>query len=334
MKKNVAYLFPGQGTRYGGSALDFLAAGSVGAKALFDQASEIFGQDMEAVLRDGDEQTLKRTDIAQTALTLCSLAAAAYLSEQGWEPKACAGFSLGEYPAMACAGIVGVEDCFRLVKARGTAMQQSADRILEAAGGDASEAPGMTAVVGLFPGKVESIIEQLKAGGIKDLYAANVNSPSQIVVSGTAEALKEAEDRFLAAGARVMRLRVAGPFHSPLIADAAEAFKPTLEAVAFADPKIPMYSNVTGKRVESGAEMKKLALLQITSPVRWVEEQAAIAWDAAAAAADFDACLEVGPGKVLRGFWKDSGNGIPCYGAGTVEDIGKLSQNMEQSEEV
>ena len=324
MKNNVAFLFPGQGTAYKGFALDFLAEGSAGVKALFELASGVFDRDMEALLKDGDEQTLKRTDVTQSAITLCGLAAATFLGEQGWEARACAGFSLGEYPAMACAGVVSAEDCFRLIKARGEAMQRSVDRIREASGGDDSAAPGMAAVLGLDTGKVEALIEQLRAGGIKDLYAANINSPTQLVVSGTAAALKEAEPQLKAAGAKVMRLRVAGPFHSPLIADAAEAFKPALDAVEFADPKIPLYSNVTGKRVASGAEAKELALLQITSPVRWVAEQAAIAGDATAAAVGFETCLEVGPGKVLRGFWKDSTSGIPCHGAGTVEDINKL----------
>ncbi|MCL2609126.1 MAG: malonyl CoA-ACP transacylase, partial [Treponema sp.] len=86
MRDNVAYLFPGQGTRYGGAALDFLEAESPGAKALFELASGIFAMDMAALLRDGDEQTLKRTDIAQPALTLCSLAAAAFLGERGFRP--------------------------------------------------------------------------------------------------------------------------------------------------------------------------------------------------------------------------------------------------------
>jgi len=94
-----------------------------------------------------------------------------------------------------------------------------------------------------------------------------------------------------------------------------------LEAVTFNDPKIALYSNVAGKLVASGADAKKLALLQITSPVRWVQEEAALI-----AAGGFAACLEVGPGKVLQGLWKDSGSELPCYAAGTVEDIGKLEE--------
>ena len=327
MRENIAYLFPGQGARYRGAALDFLAAGSAAVRRLFEMAADVFGRDMEALLRDSDEQAMKRTDVAQPALALCGLASAAFLGERGFYPAACAGFSLGEYPALACAGAIGAEDCFRLIKARGAAMQRSADRLRAAAAGGA--APGMTAVIGLPPEKAEALIEGWRGegGALADLYAANINSPSQLAASGTDAALLEAEARFAAAGAKCMRLRVAGPFHSPLMADSAEEFAPALEAVEFADPRIPLYSNVTGRRVESGAEAKRLAGLQITSPVRWVDAQSALAEGGAAA------CFEAGPGKVLRGFWRELVRSVPCRGAGTVADVEKIIQDEAHSEE-
>ena len=314
-KKNVVYLFPGQGAQYSGMALDFLSAGSAAVKSLFDTASEILGKDVKTLL-ESDVDTLKRTDVSQPVITIANLAAAIVLSEHGYSPAACAGFSLGEYAALVSAGVISAADCLHLVKARGEAMQKTSDNLREAAGGDASAAPGMAAIVGLAPEKVEALISQWSSQGLKDLYPANINSPRQLAVSGTAAALSEAETRFKEAGAkRALRLQVAGPFHSPLMADSAEAFRPALEAVNFRDPVIPIYSNVTGKRIVSGAEAKKLALQQITSPVRWTDEEAAIA------AAGAEACLEVGPGRVLLGFWRDAGSGIPCFAAGTVEDI-------------
>jgi [acyl-carrier-protein] S-malonyltransferase len=321
-KSNVVFLFPGQGAQYQGMALDFLSSGSTAVKKLFEQASAAFGKDAEALLRDSDADTLKRTDVSQPTVTLANLAAAAYLAERGWVPQACAGFSLGEYAALVCAGVCSAEDCFRLVKSRGEAMQKNADRLREAAGGDATAAPGMAAIVGLAPDQVEALIAEWTKAGLQDLYAANINSPRQLVVSGTATALTEAETRFKEAGAkRVIRLQVAGPFHSPLLAEVTEAFGPVLEGVTFNDPKLPIYSNVTGKQIVSGAEAKKLALAQITSPVRWVNEESAIS-----AMGGFEACLEVGPGKVLQGLWKDSGTEVPCYAAGTIEDINKLEE--------
>jgi [acyl-carrier-protein] S-malonyltransferase len=270
---------------------------------------------MRALLRDTDPEVLKRTDLSQPAITLVNLSAAAFLAEKGIYPAACAGFSLGEYAALRTAGLVSVEDCFHLVKFRGEAMQEAADHL--ALGGGA---PGMAAVLGLAPEQVESLIAGWKASGpelLADLYAANINSPRQTVVSGTGAALAEAEGRFKEAGARrFIRLQVAGPFHSPLIAGAAEKFRPILEKIPFGDPLIPLYSNVTGKQVASGEEAKKLALAQITCPVRWTDEEKALN-----EAGNIGAALETGPGKVLQGLWKDWGSSLPCLPAGTRTDI-------------
>jgi len=315
-KKNVVYLFPGQGAQYSGMAMDLLVSDAV--KSLFDTASEAFGKDVKDLL-NSDADTLKRTDVSQPVITVANLAAAAYLNEQGYSPAACAGFSLGEYAAFVCSGIISAADCFRLIKARGNAMQKAADKIREAAGGDPAAAPGMAAIVGLAPEQVEELIKKWADEGIKDLYAANINSPKQLVVSGTAAALTEAETRFKEAGAkRVIRLQVAGPFHSPLMSCALDDFVPTLESISFKDPSITVFSNVTGKKISSGAEAKKLAVQHITCPVRWVDEEASVA------AIGAEACLEVGPGKVLQGLWRDSGNEKPCYLAGTVDDINKI----------
>jgi [acyl-carrier-protein] S-malonyltransferase len=312
--KHTVFLFPGQGSQYQGMGLDFLER-SEAAKTLFTLASEVIGQDMKALLADADEVTLKRSDITQPTITLVNLVAAAFLAERGVQPAGCAGFSLGEYTAMAASGVISNADCLRLVKARGEAMQMTSDAL-----GHGEDAPGMAAVIGLAPERVEALIAEW---GIAQLYAANINSPKQVVVSGTAEALKAAEARFKEAGARrCIRLAVAGPFHSPLLADAASAFRPVLEAVVFNDPAIPLYSNVSGARVASGAEAKSLALRQITEPVRWTAEEAAIA-----AQDGIDAVLEVGPGKVLTGLWGDTGSAIPRFGVGTVADIEKLLLN-------
>jgi [acyl-carrier-protein] S-malonyltransferase len=333
--KKFAFLFPGQGAQYQGMALDFLETGSPAVKALFELASRITGKDMLTLLRDTDAETLMRTDISQPAITLANLAAAAYLGEQGIKPAACAGFSLGEYAALAVAGVVSTEDCFRLVKARGEFMQEAADRLRAEAIGDAATgvemAPGMAAVIGLPPEQVEALIAEWTAAGLSGLYAANINSSRQTVISGTAVALSKATKRFKEAGARrVIRLLVAGPFHSPLIAGAAEKFRPILEAAAFHDPVLPLFSNVTGKRVSSGEEAKKLALEQITKAVRWTEEEKALNEAGAAGGMDggFDAVLEVGPGQVLQGLWKDCGSSLPCYLAGTVKDVNNNSNEV------
>jgi [acyl-carrier-protein] S-malonyltransferase len=298
-------------------ALDLLETGSGAVRELFMIASEIVGRDMWTLIRDSGGETLKRGDIAQPAITLANLAAAAFLRERGIVPLACAGFSLGEYAALACAGVIDAENALRLVLRRGRAMQEVSDRLEKSGGG----AAGMAAVTGLSPETVESLIARWTAEGLPGLYGANYNSPKQVVVSGTAAALEAAESRVKEAGARrVIRLQVAGPFHSPLMADAAAAFAPALEAVKFADPVITLYSNVTGEEIRSGEEAKRLALDQITSPVRWTREEAALD-----KRGDLEAAVETGPGKVLQGLWKDSGSPLPCFGAGTLADMNALT---------
>jgi [acyl-carrier-protein] S-malonyltransferase len=302
-----AFLFPGQGSQYGGMALDFLAR-SPSAKRLFEMASNYAGRDMEGLLRDGDEETLKRTDIAQPLVTLANLAAAAYLEERGVRPAAAAGHSLGEYAALAAASIISAEDCFALVTERGRIMQDVSDELAREGG-----APGMAAVLGHSPEAVDALLAKWN---LQNLFGANYNSKRQVVISGTASALAEAERLFKEAGARrIMALKVAGPFHSPLMGRAAEEFEPVLAKVPFGDPRIPFYSNVTGRAAASGDEAKKLALRQITSPVRWTQEEEALA------ASGLSFLLETGPGKTLQSLWKDTGSPLPCYGAGRAAEI-------------
>jgi len=322
MTGKAFFLFPGQGAQYQGMALDLLESsqargGGEKIKSLFSLASDIYGKDMADVLGNSSAEILKQTGISQPTITLANLVTAAYLDEKGIKPAGCAGFSLGEYAALAVADVISEEDCFHLVTERGKAMQAAVEEMANGA-----EAPGMAAVVGLAPEKVETLIDEWKKNdpGIKDLYAANYNSPKQTSVGGTAKALEKAAELFTAAGAkRVIRLQVNCPFHTPLLSKAAEQYLPFLERVKFSDPKIPLYSNVSGKIVTSGEEAKRLALLQFTSPVRWMNEEKSID-----AAGGIDRLLETGPGRVLQGLWKDSGSAIPCYAAGTPADIDKL----------
>jgi len=319
--KKIAYLFPGQGAQYSGMAMDLISSSNA-VSLLFQTASDILGKDIKEIL-NSDADTLKRTDVSQPAITAANLASVVFLNEKGFTPCACAGFSLGEYAALVCAGVISTEDCFRLIKARGEAMQKAADNLRSKSENNANSvcAPGMAAVVGLSPEQAEKLIAQWKDEGVKDLFAANINSPKQLVISGTDAALIEAEKRFKEAGAkRVIRLQVAGPFHSPLIAEAAEDFKTVLNTINFNNPKITIFSNVTGKEISSGLQAKELAVKQITNPVRWTEEEEAIT------AFGIDVCFETGPGKVLQGLWKETGSEIPIYAAGTAEDINKIIQ--------
>jgi [acyl-carrier-protein] S-malonyltransferase len=317
MLNKVFFLFPGQGAQFPGMALDLLDSGGESVKRIFSLASEIFGKDMAALLRNASPEELKATDVSQPAITLANLAAAAYLAEKGLKPGGAAGFSLGEYSALAAAGVISDEDCLRLVARRGEAMQAAIDRINR----NDPKPPGMAAVIGLAPEQVEALIAEWKKGGRTGLNAANINSPRQVAVSGSAAALEEAEKRFKEAGAkRFMRLQVAGPYHSPFMKEAAAEFDVHLDKARFNDPAIPIFSNVTGKQMQSGEEAKALAHRHILEGVRWTDEEAAIALLRP------EALLEVGPGKVLQGLWKDTGSEIPCYGAGTAAEINEITK--------
>lgn len=167
-------------------------------------------------------------------------------------------------------------------------------------------APGMSAVIGLAPEKVQEL-----CAGLADVYAANLNSPKQTVVSGTFDGLAALEKAAAEAGARrALRLAVAGPYHSPLMQAAADEFKTVLAAVPFNDPGCALFSNVTGAQVMSGQAVKENAILHLTNPVRWTAEEAALgAYMVADGGAENWTLYETGVGAVLSGLWKDSEHG-------------------------
>jgi [acyl-carrier-protein] S-malonyltransferase len=318
MINNTFFLFPGQGAQYPGMALDILEYGTERVKHLFSIASEIFRKDLAELLRNTTPEELKPTDVSQPTITLANLAAAAFLAEKGIKPVGVAGFSLGEYSALAAAGVISEEDCLLLVTKRGLAMQAAIDKMMQ----NNASPPGMAAVIGLAPEQVEALIAEWKKDGLTELNAANINSPKQVAVSGSASALEEAEKRFKEAGARrFMRLAVAGPYHSPFMKEAAKEFDLVLDKIEFKDPAIPVFSNVTGRQIGSGAEAKALSHRQILEGVRWTDEEASLA------SLKPEALLEAGPGKVLQGLWKDTGSEVPCYAAGTAAEICELAKN-------
>ncbi len=281
---------------------------SAAVKELFQCAADTTGMDVKKLLFEGTEEELKQTDKTQVAVTLVNLSAGIVLKERGIVPDGCAGFSLGEYAALVEAGVLTKEAVFPLVKLRGELMEKTA-RSLNSGGG----APGMAAVIGLAYEKLE---EAIRNSGRTDVFIANYNSPVQTVLSGTAEGLAQAETFCKEAGAkRVIRLKVSAPFHCPLLEDVRAEFGAHLAKQEFRDPKLPLYSNVTGKRVNGAAEAKDLCMKQVVSPVRWVDEERQLIADG------FTRCMEVGPGTVLAGLWKAVSEELPCLPAGTLAAI-------------
>lgn len=318
MAKKYAFLFPGQGAQAQGMMKDVCEAFPE-ARKVIDDISKVTGKDIPRLLWETEQAELNRSDNSQLAITAASLAVMAALKSKGIEPSAAMGFSLGEFPALYAAGILSFEDVVNVVVQRGAIMQKVCEQIAEESAGNA---PGMSAILGLPPEKVEEI-----ADGIDGAYAANLNSVKQTVISGTADGLARAEEAAKAAGAkRAVRLAVAGPFHCPLMQRAADNFKVALEPYTFTDPKITLFSNVTGKKVTEGAPAKASAVDHLTHPVRWTDEEKVLA-DLIGADKDNEwAVLEVGPGKVLSGLWAQTelGATLACAPVNTAEAINAL----------
>ena len=303
----TCFLFPGQGAQYPGMGRDFYET-SKAVRELFELASDASHLDLRRLLFEAEEEELKRTQNTQLAVALVGAAAAMNAREHGFIAEGAAGFSVGEWPALAEAGVIGVTDLFRLVAERGRLMDEAGKR----SGGST-----MSAVLFLAPAAIEEAIQK---AGLKNVWIANYNSPTQSVISGTEAEMGLAEEAIKAAGAkRVVRLKVSGAFHSPLMAYARDGFSEFVSDLHFADPRIAVFSNVTGQRIQSGVEAKRLAVEQIVSPVRWTEEEATIQ------AAGFNQILETGPGTVLAGLWKSVEGGHPCLAAGTLDQIATIS---------
>lgn len=320
MSKKYAFLFPGQGAQTPGMIQD-VAQEFSSAKKVLDEVSQVAGIDVPKLLWESDAATLSRTDNSQLAITAASLAICAVLKEKGIEPSAAMGFSLGEFPALYISGVLSFEDVVKVVAERGKIMQEVCDKI---AAENQGHAPGMSAILGLPPEKVIEI-----ASKIPDSYAANLNSSVQTVISGTFDALEKAEAAAKEAGARrAVRLAVAGPFHCPLMSLAAEKFEQAISAVQFNDPKITLFSNVSGKQETSGANAKKSAVLHLTNPVRWTDEEAVLAQLIQSGKSNGEEwnLFEPGPGQVLSGLWAKTefGAELKCVALNSAENLKSL----------
>ncbi|MBI9105838.1 MAG: ACP S-malonyltransferase [Spirochaetales bacterium] len=304
----TCFLYPGQGAQYPQMGKDLWENYSV-VKDLFTMASEVLERDCEKLVFESDAQTLGRTDNTQPAVTIINLAVKNTLKELGLSSDGCAGHSLGEYAAYSDAGVLSDEEVLKAVGLRGRYMHEAGEKA-NGAGADSS----MAAVIGLELSQVEKAIS-----GIEGAFMANWNAPTQIVISGTQEGLAQAETVLKDAGARrVLRLKVSAPCHSPLLNEAKEKFSTFLSDLDFKEPAKPLYSNVTGKIITSGAEARELALRQIVSSVLWVDEEKSILSDG------YERIIETGPGKILTGLLKNISSDIAAVPCGTVEQIKEL----------
>jgi [acyl-carrier-protein] S-malonyltransferase len=302
----IAFCFPGQGSLEVGMGRE-LARAVPEALEVFERGSEASGLDLQRLCFEAAEEELVETEVQQPALVATSLAVLAAIRARGIRPDFVVGHSVGEFAALAAAGAVKVEEAVALVRERGLAMAEAA-----------RHNPGsMAAILGLEDEAVERICRR-----ILNVWPANYNCPGQIVVSGENPAVDEACEAAEAAGARrAVKLRVSGAFHSPLVARAADALRPALERVKFAEPTAPFMSTVTA-RVETAKRMGPLLVEQLTAPVRFTQSAQALLREGV------QTFVEVGPGNVLSGLVKRIDRNAKTISVSTPESLEKLEETL------
>ncbi|MDO5390512.1 MAG: ACP S-malonyltransferase [Eubacteriales bacterium] len=302
----IALLFSGQGAQYPGMMKDLYDT-ETSVKNVFDNADDALGRNISTLCFEGTQEELNLTHNTQPCMLASDLAAAMALKEHGVVADVVAGFSLGEYAALAYANAIDQKDVFKLIQIRADAMQEAV-------------APGegaMAAFVGATSEQVEDICSRVTKGYV---VAANYNSPVQTVVSGSATGVDEACELAEKAELRCVKLAVSAPFHCALMEPAAIRLEEEFKTITFDDPSVPVYMNVDGNQYVKGDVIADLLVKQAMSPVRWVQTLENMK------EAGVDTFIECGPGKTLSGLVKKTLKGVKVY---RVENVKTLNDTLE-----
>ncbi len=302
----IAFIFPGQGAQVCGMGKDFYEQTEIG-RQVYDRASELLGFSMPQLCFEKNDK-LDITEYTQAAMVTTSIAMMKVLMEKGICPDVTAGLSLGEYCALAAAGVMSDEDAITTVRQRGILMQEAVPVGIGA----------MAAILALDAAKIEEVISSMK-----DVWIANYNCPGQIVISGKKEAVEEACSKLKEAGAkRAIMLNVSGPFHSKMLTEAGEKLGEVLEGVTVHSPRIPYVANVTASYVTDADQVKPLLVEQVSSSVRWQQSVETMIADGV------DTFVEIGPGKTLAGFIRKISRDVKVYNIEKLEDIDKVVEAL------
>ena len=301
-----AFVFPGQGAQTIGMG-KALADAYPAAKAVFEEVNDALNEDLSSLIWEGDIADLTLTRNAQPALMATSIAAMRSLSSEGIEVGVAsyvAGHSLGEYTALAAAGALSLSDTARLLRVRGTAMQEAVPVGVGA----------MAALLGLDFETARTVAQEAAQGEV--CQAANDNDPSQVVVSGHRAAVERALIIAKERGAkRAMLLPVSAPFHCVLMAPAADVMAIALERVDITMPDVPLVSNVSASAVTNPADIRSLLVSQVTGSVRWRESVSYMATQG------ITEIWEIGAGKALSGMIRRIDKAIVTHAVGAPDDI-------------
>jgi [acyl-carrier-protein] S-malonyltransferase len=305
----LAFLFPGQASQYPGMGKD-LAEKFPESRAVFEEADAALGFLLSKMCFEGTEDELKLTENTQPAILTVSVAAYRALASKGIEPDYAAGHSLGEYSALVAAGALEFATAVKLVRQRGRYMQEAVP-----AGEGA-----MAAILGLSPTDVAEVCKKAAQGEV--VSPANLNSPEQTVVAGTAGAVKRAVEIASQSGAkRAVVLAVSAPFHCASLAPAQQRLEPDLRAAKFSALKFPVITNVDAEAVETAEEARDSLIRQVTMPVRWLESVREMI------ELGVNIFVEVGPGKVLSGLMRQIDRSVRVL---NVEDAASLQATIEK----
>jgi [acyl-carrier-protein] S-malonyltransferase len=311
MTGRVAFLFPGQGSQYVGMGKDF-AENFSSARDVFSAVDRICGKSISSLCFSGPIENLTITDALQPAVVAVDLAILGALQERGMEPYVSAGHSLGEYAALASAGIVAFEDALKLAAKRGELMHREA----------MAHPGGMVAVIGLDLESVRHIVEEAKEKDVLDV--ANHNAAEQVVITGETVALKRAVSLVKERKAKAVPLKVSGAWHSGLMAGGVSEFRERMEGIKFSHPKSLMIFNATAAPESDPVKIKDTMARQLVKPVLWYDTVNRMAADGVTA------YVEVGPKNVLTGLVKKI---LPADSNATlynVQDIESFERFMEE----
>jgi [acyl-carrier-protein] S-malonyltransferase len=309
---NVVLLFPGQGSQVPGMGKDLVNRFSV-ARSVFEVADMAMGTPLSQLCFEGPAEELTRTLNAQPALLTHGAAVWAVVRDAlAGRVVAAAGHSLGEFTAYHAADSLPLAEAVGIVRRRGELMFEAGER-----------QPGaMAAILGTLTVPIEEICGRATAeAGLA--VPANYNSPGQTVVSGEVAGVERAMALAKEFGGKPIRLNVSGAFHSPLMAGAADGLEEALDLAHFADPRFPVYANVTAQPVVDAALARRLLVQQLTSPVQWARELERIAMEHPGAL-----YVEMGPGAVLKGLAKKIAPSLTVVTCGTADEVDSLLTRM------
>ena len=308
MNKNLAFVFPGQGSQKIGMLASLASINTV-VLDTFSEASEALGYDLWELVQSGEQEAINLTERTQPILLASSVAIWRLWQEKsGPSPSLLAGHSLGEWSALVCSGVLGFTNALKIVRARGAYMQEAVPLGVGA----------MAAILGLDDQAVLDACDTARQGEVVD--AVNFNAPGQIVIAGSALAVERAIELCKASGAkRVLPLPVSAPFHTSLMHPAAENLADLVNSTVFSTPQIPVIHNVHAQIESNPDAIKTLMLEQIYKPVMWVDCVKALK------AQGVEILVECGPGRVLNGLSKRIDRELTSY---ATDDLASLENAL------